>query len=63
MHFCAFDVTTDSRADVTVLLKQWTEMAERMTRGEDAVANGAIGGIPMRRRMIQARRSVFRPPG
>ena len=46
MHFCAFDVTTDSRADVTVLLKQWTEMAERMTRGEDAVANGAIGGNP-----------------
>jgi deferrochelatase/peroxidase EfeB len=46
MHFCAFDVTTDSRDDVIALLKQWTEMAERMTRGEDAVANGAIGGNP-----------------
>jgi deferrochelatase/peroxidase EfeB len=46
MHFCAFDVTTDSRDDVIALLKQWTEMAERMTRGEDAVADGAIGGNP-----------------
>jgi deferrochelatase/peroxidase EfeB len=26
------------------MLKQWTEMAERMTRGEDAVPNGATGG-------------------
>ena len=46
MHFCAFDVTTDSRDDVIALLKQWTAMAERMTQGEDAVPNGAIGGNP-----------------
>jgi deferrochelatase/peroxidase EfeB len=46
MHFCAFDVTTDNRDDVIALLKQWTEMAERMTQGEDAVTNGAIGGNP-----------------
>jgi deferrochelatase/peroxidase EfeB len=46
MHFCAFDVTTDSRDDVIALLKQWTEMAERMTRGEDAVHDGAVGGNP-----------------
>ena len=46
MHFCAFDVTTDSRDDVISLLKQWTEMAERMTRGEDAVPDGAVGGNP-----------------
>jgi deferrochelatase/peroxidase EfeB len=46
MHFCAFDVTTDGRDDVIALLKQWTAMAERMTRGEDAVANGAVGGNP-----------------
>jgi deferrochelatase/peroxidase EfeB len=44
MHFCAFDVTTDNRGDVVAMLKQWTEMAERMTRGEDAVPNGATGG-------------------
>ena len=46
MHFCAFDVTADNRDDVIALLKQWTEMAERMTRGDDAVPNGAIGGNP-----------------
>jgi deferrochelatase/peroxidase EfeB len=46
MHFCAFDVTTDSREDVVALLKQWTVMAERMTQGEDAAPNGAIGGNP-----------------
>ncbi|OBF25947.1 peroxidase [Mycobacterium sp. ACS1612] len=46
MHFCAFDVTTDSREDVVALLKQWTQMAERMTQGEDAVPNGAVGGNP-----------------
>jgi deferrochelatase/peroxidase EfeB len=46
MHFCAFDITTDKRHEVIALLKQWTEMAERMTRGEDAVPNGAIGGNP-----------------
>ncbi|MFG1930818.1 iron uptake transporter deferrochelatase/peroxidase subunit [Mycobacterium sp. NPDC048908] len=46
MHFCAFDVTTDSREDVIALLKQWTQMAERMTQGEDAVPNGAVGGNP-----------------
>jgi deferrochelatase/peroxidase EfeB len=46
MHFCAFDVTTDNRDDVISLLRQWTEMAERMTRGDGAVPGGAIGGNP-----------------
>jgi len=46
MHFAAFDVTTDNRDDVIALLKQWTEMAERMTQGDDAVPNGAVGGNP-----------------
>jgi deferrochelatase/peroxidase EfeB len=46
MHFCAFDVTTDNRDDVISLLRQWTEMAERMTRGDDAVPGGAIDGNP-----------------
>jgi deferrochelatase/peroxidase EfeB len=46
MHFCAFDVTTDSRDDVIALLKQWSEMAERMTQGQDAMPNGAVGGNP-----------------
>lgn len=46
MHFCAFDVTTDSREDVVALLKQWTEMAERMTRGEETEEGGAVDGNP-----------------
>lgn len=46
MHFCAFDVTTDRREDVVALLKQWTQMAERMTRGEETEAGGAVDGNP-----------------
>ncbi|BBX31437.1 Tat-translocated enzyme [Mycolicibacterium mageritense DSM 44476 = CIP 104973] len=46
MHFCAFDVTTDNRDDVIALLKQWTQMAERMTRGEETEAGGAVDGNP-----------------
>ncbi|MBN3458111.1 deferrochelatase/peroxidase EfeB [Mycobacterium sp. DSM 3803] len=46
MHFCAFDVTTDNRDDVVALLKQWTQMAERMTRGEETEAGGAVDGNP-----------------
>jgi deferrochelatase/peroxidase EfeB len=46
MHFCTFDVTTDSREDVVAMLKEWTAMAERMTKGEDAVEHGAVGLNP-----------------
>ena len=46
MHFCAFDVTTDSRDDVIAMLRQWTTMAERMTRGEETEAGGAVPGNP-----------------
>ena len=46
MHFCSFDVTTDDRSEVVAMLKQWTAMAERMTRAEEAVANGAVGLNP-----------------
>ncbi|WP_372450818.1 iron uptake transporter deferrochelatase/peroxidase subunit [Mycolicibacterium goodii] len=46
MHFCAFDITTDSREDVIALLKQWTQMAERMTQGEETEPDGAVGGNP-----------------
>ncbi|WP_110797295.1 iron uptake transporter deferrochelatase/peroxidase subunit [Mycolicibacterium llatzerense] len=46
MHFATFDVTTDKKADVVAMLKKWTEMAERMTLGEEAVAHGAIGLNP-----------------
>jgi deferrochelatase/peroxidase EfeB len=46
MHFCSFDVTSDSRSDVVAMLKQWTQMAERMTAGQEAIPNGAVGRNP-----------------
>ncbi|TGD87303.1 deferrochelatase/peroxidase EfeB [Mycolicibacterium sp. CH28] len=46
MHFATFDVTTDSKADLVAMLKEWTGMAERMTAGEEAVHDGAIGLNP-----------------
>lgn len=46
MHFATFDVTTDDRAEVIDMLKQWTAMAERMTAGEETVHNGAVGLNP-----------------
>ncbi len=36
MHFVTFDVTSTSRDDVVRMLREWTDMAERMTRGEEA---------------------------
>jgi deferrochelatase/peroxidase EfeB len=42
MHFCAFDVTTDSRDAVVAMLREWTQMAERMTAGQETVPNGAL---------------------
>ncbi|GAY14899.1 iron uptake transporter deferrochelatase/peroxidase subunit [Mycobacterium sp. shizuoka-1] len=46
MHFATFDVTTESKADLVAMLKEWTGMAERMTAGEEAVHDGAIGLNP-----------------
>ncbi len=43
LHFAAFDVHTESRAELVELLRTWTAMAERMTAGHEAVADGAIG--------------------
>ncbi len=43
MHFVAFDVITDSRDELVAMLKKWTEMAARMTAGEEAAADGAVG--------------------
>ncbi|GAA1350512.1 iron uptake transporter deferrochelatase/peroxidase subunit [Falsarthrobacter nasiphocae] len=33
LHMAAFDLVTDSRADLILLLKEWTRAAEEMTRG------------------------------
>ncbi len=38
LHFAAFDVTTDSRAELVELLKEWTVAARAMTSG------AAVGG-------------------
>jgi deferrochelatase/peroxidase EfeB len=46
MHFATFDVTSDSRDDVVHLLREWTHMAERMTRGEETFTDGAVGLNP-----------------
>jgi deferrochelatase/peroxidase EfeB len=33
LHFVTFDVTTDSRADLADLLREWTRAAARMAAG------------------------------
>ncbi|MFC8313843.1 iron uptake transporter deferrochelatase/peroxidase subunit [Gordonia sp. NPDC057258] len=43
LHFASFDVVTDSRADLIAMLQRWTAAAERMTRGEETVDDGATG--------------------
>ncbi len=45
LHFAAFDVTTDDRAQFVQLLKDWTQAARRMTAGHP-VGEGAFGGLP-----------------
>ena len=46
MHFVALDVTTDKRAELVELLREWTDAAQRMTAGREAAENGAVGGVP-----------------
>ncbi len=43
LHFAAFDVKTDDRAEFVQLLKDWTAAARRMTAGK-TVGDGAYGG-------------------
>ncbi|GAA2881085.1 iron uptake transporter deferrochelatase/peroxidase subunit [Streptomyces mexicanus] len=44
LHFAAFDVKTDDRAEFVQLLKDWTAAARRMTAGK-TVGDGAYGGL------------------
>ncbi len=46
LHFVAFDVTTDDRAELVALLRDWTAAAARMAAGRDAGPVGAVGGSP-----------------
>jgi deferrochelatase/peroxidase EfeB len=45
LHFAAFDVKTDDRAEFVQLLKDWTEAAALMCEGRP-VGDGAYGGLP-----------------
>ncbi|MFC4332049.1 iron uptake transporter deferrochelatase/peroxidase subunit [Streptomyces andamanensis] len=44
LHFAAFDVKTDDRAEFVRLLKDWTAAARKMTAGAP-VGDGAYGGL------------------
>ena len=44
LHFAAFDVKTDDRAEFVQMLKEWTAAARRMTAGH-AIGEGAYGGL------------------
>jgi len=46
LHFVAFDVTTDDRATLVDLLREWTVASARLTAGRDAGPRGAVGGVP-----------------
>lgn len=45
LHFVAFDVITDKKAELAELLQEWTAAAARMTQGRDAGTFGAVGGV------------------
>ncbi|WP_291479647.1 iron uptake transporter deferrochelatase/peroxidase subunit [Corynebacterium sp.] len=44
LHIVAFDVITSDRGELRRLLTDWTQMAERMTRGLEATDGGALSG-------------------
>ena len=44
LHFAAFDLTVDRRAELIALLKAWTVAAARMTAGEPAGTYGPVSG-------------------
>lgn len=44
LHIVAFDVITDDRDALRTMLADWTDMAERMTRGEETTDGGALSG-------------------
>ncbi|MFN0090238.1 MAG: iron uptake transporter deferrochelatase/peroxidase subunit [Acidimicrobiales bacterium] len=44
LHFAAFDITTDARAQLSRLLRAWTDAAAAMTEGRDVGEFGAMDG-------------------
>ena len=47
LYFAALDLTTDSRDDLILLLKEWTDAARKMTQGNDVGEFGAVAGSPL----------------
>lgn len=46
LHLAVFDVTTDDRAEVIALLKDWTDASRKLTQGNDIGRFGAVSGAP-----------------
>ncbi|MCX5045508.1 iron uptake transporter deferrochelatase/peroxidase subunit [Aldersonia sp. NBC_00410] len=44
LHFVSFDVVTESRDRLVAMLREWTEVAERMTKGEETYPGAAVDG-------------------
>lgn len=44
LHFAAFDITTNRRAELVALLQEWTAAAQAMTAGAEVGATGATSG-------------------
>ena len=59
LHFAAFDVITNSRAELVQLLKDWTAAAARMTQGLGAREVGPTSACTGRRRTTPAKPSVY----
>lgn len=47
LYFAALDLTTESRGDLILLLKEWTDAARKMTQGNDVGEFGAVAGPPL----------------
>ncbi len=47
LYFAALDLTTESRGDLILLLKEWTDAARKMTQGNDVGDFGAVAGSPL----------------
>jgi deferrochelatase/peroxidase EfeB len=46
LYITAFDLTTESRGDLILLLQDWTAAARRMTAGNEVGEFGAVAGAP-----------------
>jgi deferrochelatase/peroxidase EfeB len=47
MYFVALDMTSERRADLVALLRDWTLAARRLTQGDPVSDHGAVGGPPL----------------